>query len=120
MLHALLVILKSIHCTVALPNSLPRSRFVDVTQCTPLSFGGPLRDIQKTAARETTLRMVTPRNFVLIKPKSTLYNTKGKECAVFCIGINQETRDKKWDYFIAYQRGNINETMKPNGQLTRL
>ena len=86
----------------------------------PLSFGGALRDIQKTAARETTLRMVTPRNFILIKPKSTLYSTTRKECAAFCIGMNQEKRDKKWDYFIAYQRGNINETMKPDCQLTRL
>ena len=38
--------------------SLPRSRFLDVTQCSPkrkkVSFGGALRDIQKTAARETT------------------------------------------------------------------
>ena len=32
--------------------SLPRSRFLDVTQ---RSFGGALRDIQKTAARETKL-----------------------------------------------------------------
>ena len=31
------------------PGSLPRSRFLDVTQ---RSFGGALRDIQKTAARE--------------------------------------------------------------------
>ena len=30
-------------------GSLPRSRFLDVTQ----RFGGALRDIQKTAARET-------------------------------------------------------------------
>ena len=89
MLHALLVILKSVHCTVALHTTLP------------LSFGGVLGDIQKTAARETSLRMVTPRNFILIKPKSTLYSTKGKECAAFCIGMNQEKRDKKWDYFIA-------------------
>ena len=86
----------------------------------PLSFGGALRDIQKTAARETTLRMVTPRNFILNKPKSIFYSTKGKECAAFCIGMNQEKQDKKWDYFIAYQRGKINETMKPDCQLTRL
>ena len=36
--------------------SLPRSRFLDVTQRSPKSnftFGGTLRDIQKTAARET-------------------------------------------------------------------
>ena len=32
-------------------SSLPRSRFLDVTQ---RSFGGALRDIQKTAARETS------------------------------------------------------------------
>ena len=31
-------------------SSLPRSRFLDVTQ---RFFGGALRDIQKTAARET-------------------------------------------------------------------
>ena len=31
------------------PGSLPRSRFLDVTQ---RSFGGALHDIQKTAARE--------------------------------------------------------------------
>ena len=39
--------------------SLPRSRFLDVTQRSPKSskssFGGALRDIQKTAARETSL-----------------------------------------------------------------
>ena len=38
--------------------SLPRSRFLDVTQRSPkrnfFSFGGALRDIQKTAARETS------------------------------------------------------------------
>ena len=60
--------------------------------------------------------MVTPRNFILIKPKSTLYSTKGKEWTAFCIEMNQETRDKKWDYFIAYQRGNINDTTKPDWQ----
>ena len=33
--------------------SLPRSRFLDVTQRSPK--GGTLRDIQKTAARETSV-----------------------------------------------------------------
>ena len=33
-------------------HSLPRSRFLDVTQ---RSAGGVLRDIQKTAARETSV-----------------------------------------------------------------
>ena len=37
-------------------DSLPRSRFLDVTQRS-LCFGGALRDIQKTAARETTKAM---------------------------------------------------------------
>ena len=36
------------------PGSLPRSRFLDVTQHSPFRyFGGALHDIQKTAARET-------------------------------------------------------------------
>ena len=35
--------------------SLPRSSFLDVTQC-----GGALRDIQKTAARETKFPSFTP------------------------------------------------------------
>ena len=36
-------------------SSLPRSRFLDVTQRSRSRFfGGALRDIQKTAARETT------------------------------------------------------------------
>ena len=37
---------------------LPRSRFLDVTQRSPkrtFSFGGALRDIQKTAARQTNI-----------------------------------------------------------------
>ena len=37
--------------------SLPRSRFLDVTQRSPKggALGGALRDIQKTAARETSV-----------------------------------------------------------------
>ena len=36
-------------------GSLPRSRFLDVTQRSPKrTFGGALCDIQKTAARETS------------------------------------------------------------------
>ena len=45
--------------TICLLNSLPRSRFLDVTQRSPQKFllGGALRDIQKTAARETIYLM---------------------------------------------------------------
>ena len=43
--------------------SLPRSRFLDVTQRSPKSsFGGALRDIQKTAARETTPSPAQPNS----------------------------------------------------------
>ena len=43
-------------CIDATNCSLPRSRFLDVTQRSPnASFGGALRDIQETAARETIL-----------------------------------------------------------------
>ena len=39
-------------------GSLPHSRFLDVTQRSPYTFGGALRDIQKTAARETNFFVV--------------------------------------------------------------
>ena len=43
-------------CIDATNCSLPRSRFLDVTQRSlNASFGGALRDIQETAARETIL-----------------------------------------------------------------
>ena len=46
--------------------SLPRSRFLDVTQRSPKeTFGGALHDIQKTAARETTLTEMDKKSVLL-------------------------------------------------------
>ena len=43
-------------------GSLPHSRFLDVTQRSPnLFFWGALRDVQKTAARETSLGVTEAR-----------------------------------------------------------
>ena len=43
--------------TIYRPSSLLRSRFLDVTQRSPKEpLGGALRDIQKTAAKETIAR----------------------------------------------------------------
>ena len=46
--------------------SLPRSRFLDVTQRFPKSFWGALRDIQKTAAGEAYPTPVLPLTFLLL------------------------------------------------------
>ena len=54
-------------CSINSPYcSLPRSRFLDVTQRSPKeTFGGALHDIQKTAARETTLTEMDKKSVLL-------------------------------------------------------
>ena len=57
--------LKLFLCAPPYP-SLPRSRYLDVTQRFSKSFRGALRDIQITAARETNPTPQLPLTFLLL------------------------------------------------------